>query len=81
MAIAKALKLLGYWETLGDDVRNRSRQPDSMFTEEPGGFLGIEPCGAPDGSEEFSDKTQHVEERIIRRMDHCITGLTACKLS
>jgi hypothetical protein len=43
--------------------------------------LGIEPCGAPDGSEEFSDKTQYVEERIIRRIDHCITGLTACKLS
>ena len=29
-AIAKTLKLLGYWKAVGDDVRNRSRQPDAI---------------------------------------------------
>jgi hypothetical protein len=28
--VAKTLKLLGYWKAVGDDVRNRSRQSDSM---------------------------------------------------
>src|SRR5580698_3232025 len=29
-ATAKVLKLLSVWETFGEDVRNRSRQPDSI---------------------------------------------------
>jgi hypothetical protein len=36
-AIAKTLKLLGYWKAVGSDVRNRSRQPDSMVAEEYAG--------------------------------------------
>ncbi len=79
-AIAKALKPLGYRETVGDDVRNRSRRPDSL-RKDAGGLLRIESCGARNASQEFLDKTQHAEEKIIRRVNRCITGLTACKLS
>jgi hypothetical protein len=53
-AIAKALKFLAYCETVGDDCpQSESAARLDGHGRTSGGFLHIEPCGAPNGSEEF----------------------------
>jgi len=55
---------------------------DSMVTEGPAvDSYTSSPTARRMEVEEFSDEAQHAEEKIIRRVTHCITPLTALKSS
>jgi hypothetical protein len=66
--MVKALKLLGLWETAGDDVRNRSRKRDSMVTEEHavGSYTFAYRCDAgKDGHESIDGAAAPLASRVI----------------
>jgi hypothetical protein len=77
--MAKAVKLLGYCETVGDDVGNRSRKRDSMVTEGPAvNSYILNPAARRMEARSFQMKRGIAEEKVMRwvtPLHHSVKGL------